>query len=113
MFTKILDWLLRDVFGTPIDGTAQKLTVSSSAATSTAIAAGTRVRLQCTTDCYVCFGTTGVEASDDGTDMLFLAGPPEVFTVDDTHVYVSCIKKEATDSDGVLSIAPLAGYRVP
>lgn len=114
MFSKWLDWALRRVFGTPVDGTGQKLTVSASAATSTALTAGDVVRLGTTVDCWICFCDSGSdEATDDGTDMLLFAGVPEVFTVDSTNKYVSCLEYDSNDGGGELSIISLAGYRVP
>lgn len=114
MFSKWLDWALRRVFGTPVDGTGQKLTVSDAAAISSALTKGATIRLCTTTDCWVMFcDDSGDDATNDGTDMLLAAWTPEVFTVDDTNIYVSCLKYNTGDSDGVLSIMPLAGYRVP
>lgn len=115
MFTKLLDWVFRGVFGTPIDGTSQKLTVSDAAATtSTALTAGSMVRLHTTTNCwFMLTDSSGKSATSDGTDSLLAAWTPEIYTVDETNLYVSCLKYDTGDTDGVLSITPLSGYKVP
>ena len=114
MFSKWLDWALRRVFGTPVHGTGQKLTVSASSAISTALTPGTMVRLASTVNCWVGFSSSGsATALDDGTDELLIGSCPEIYTVDDTRIYVVCLLHSSEGSDGELSIMPLAGYRVP
>ena len=106
MASKTNPSLVTDVNGNPIPvlRPVGNLNVSYTAvaAQSGAISENIRVvRLVCTTDCYVLFGTNPTATA---ADMILLAGVPEYFEVEN-GIKISAIRY---NTDGTLNITEMA-----
>lgn len=94
--------VLNEAAGRPVATGTVNITVTGTTATDT-LAADTLYRWISTVDCYINLEETDTAATS--SHMLLLAGIPEVFKTNKTHVEVNAIR---VDTDGVLSMTPLA-----
>jgi hypothetical protein len=114
MTTRRVDHVLREVFGSPILGQGVALTISgSSARTATGFIAGDLILVSPSVSCWGAFCSSSGVAVADGTCALLPALSAQVFSVPDNATYFCAIEYDSDDGGGILSLMPLAGYRVP
>ncbi|OGO03074.1 MAG: hypothetical protein A2Y72_03280 [Chloroflexi bacterium RBG_13_53_26] len=112
--TRRADHVIREVFGSPIIGQGVALTISGvSARTDSGFTAGDIILVSPSVSCWGAFCSSTGTAVDDGSCTFLPALSAQVFSVPDNATYFCTIEFDSDDGGGILSLMPLAGYRVP